>query len=533
MAPPFRETLKSSLAGLSLRSSGRAFVLCLSFANLCFLSTWSKMQDQDNDFFRASTATWTQLAAVALDVLILAVVLWVLVILVLQSGKLMLLRVLKWGILASLMIPFNTIRRDPFIIRSGEMLQTGKGHIALGLVGVALALFLLIRWEKLSQRVVSVILTVLLPTFPLVVARTAWMVHSGSSGVLANKPLLPALPQKPGAPHVLWILFDEWDQSLTFDARPANLQLPELDRFRGQSFHAERAYPPAHYTIVSVPSLISGKTFVGARREGASELLLTYDSRRPPEYLTAESTIFREARGAGFNVGIAGWYLPYSRLFGESTTGPPAGDDDAGLSLLGLMWDNARDRFSDISLLTHLGLAERASVAFVMDRLNTYQQLRRNALQSVRDPCLNLYFLHLNVPHPPFIYDSVKASFSTGRETTYMDNLALVDRTLAEIRQTMEQAGTWETTTILLSSDHPLRLGLWHLSNQFHGQTFNLRQGMRVPFLLKMAGEKEGMEYPHAMQTVVSKDLLLAILAQKVTTAAQVGVWLDTHPPRQ
>lgn len=197
------------------------------------------------------------------------------------------------------------------------------------------------------------------------------------------------------------------------------------------------------------------------------------------------------------------------------------------------MWDNARHLARDIPFMTRLGLAERANVAFVMDRYNTYQQLRRSALRSVRDPRLNLVFLHLSVPHPPFIYDVAKASFSSGQETTYLDNLALVDRTLAEIRQTMEQAGTWDTTTILLSSDHPLRLGLWHPSNQFHGQTFRLRQGMCVPFLLKMAGEKEGLDYPHAIQTVVTKDLLLEVLNRKVTTAAQVAAWLDHNPPRR
>jgi hypothetical protein len=59
------------------------------------------------------------------------------------------------------------------------------------------------------------------------------------------------------------------------------------------------------------------------------------------------------------------------------------------------------------------------------------------------------------------------------------------------------------------------------------------QQSHCVPFLLKMAGEKTEVDYPHAMQTVVSKDLLLAILARNVNTAEQVGVWLDTHPPRQ
>jgi hypothetical protein len=531
MAFASRETLKSSVANSSLGSGWRAFALCLSFANLCFLNVWAELQDREADFFKTSTATWTQLTAVTLDILILAGALWVPIVLAVGSGKRNWVRALKWCILAALVVPINAIRRDPYVIRrSGEILQSRNERLAVGICAVALAAFLLVRWEKLSPRVVSVALTVLLPTFPLVVARTAWIVNSGPSGARPNKPLLPALPQQPGAPHVLWILFDEWDQVLTFEVRPANLQLPELDRFRGQSFHADRAYPPARHTIVSIPSLISGKTFTNSTRHGASEILETCDLRQPPEPLTAQSTIFREARSAGFNVGVDGWYLPYSRLFGDFTARGTTKEDYASLSLTGFMFVAARNQFRALPLMSRLGLAARPNT---LEHIRIYLQLRQDAFDMARDRRLNLVFAHLNVPHPPLIYDAANESFSPRRETTYMDNLALVDRTLGELRKMMEQAGTWDATTILLGSDHPLRLDQWQLSNQFHGRTFDLRQRTRVPFLLKMAGETEGVDYPRPIQTVVTKDLLLAILAQKVTTAEQVGVWLDTHPPRQ
>jgi hypothetical protein len=53
-----RETLKSSDARSSLRSGWRVFVLCLSFANLCFLHTWSEIQDDTDAFFNRSPPTW-------------------------------------------------------------------------------------------------------------------------------------------------------------------------------------------------------------------------------------------------------------------------------------------------------------------------------------------------------------------------------------------------------------------------------------------------------------------------------------------
>ena len=49
----------------------------------------------------------------------------------------------------------------------------------------------------------------------------------------------------------------------------------------------------------------------------------------------------------------------------------------------------------------------------------------------IRDQSISFVFIHLPVPHPPGIYDR-----STGRERaggTYIDNLALADRSLGEL----------------------------------------------------------------------------------------------------
>jgi hypothetical protein len=536
MAFVARETLKSSDAGSFLRSGWRAFILCLSFANLCFLRTWSELQDDAVAFFNRKAPAWPHLAAALLDVLILAVILWVPFMLVVRSRKPIWIRSLKWCILAGFVVPLNTIRLDSDVVRlSGEIVHNRYGRVALGIGGIALGAFLLVRWEKLSARVTSVVLTVLLPVLPITVADSAWHLsqrtYSSLSGTLASRPLLPALPQKPGAPHVLWIVFDEWDQTLTFDAPTANLQLPELARFRDASFYCGHAYPPAAHTVVSVPSLLSGKTFNKSTPQGMSEMLETYDPRQPDERLTAQSTIFTEARSAGFNAGLVGWYLPYCRLFGDLTSCPGAEPKADRPSLPGLMWNTAREQIRGLPLLGRLGITQRPSTA-QESHLKSYRQQLAEVIPAVLDPRLNFVFLHIGVPHWPPIYDAAKASFSTSPGGTYLDNLALVDRTLGEIRQTLEQARTWDSTTILLTSDHPLRVDMWR-SMHHGGLPANAQQSARVPFLLKMAGEKQGVDYPRAIQTVVAKDLLLAIMNGKVTTAEQVGVWLDSHPPRQ
>ena len=64
----------------------------------------------------------------------------------------------------------------------------------------------------------------------------------------------PPLPRTT-APRVrvVWILFDELSQAVAFNQRPPGLALPNLDRLRDESFHADAAESPADSTLVSFP----------------------------------------------------------------------------------------------------------------------------------------------------------------------------------------------------------------------------------------------------------------------------------------
>jgi hypothetical protein len=46
-----------------------------------------------------------------------------------------------------------------------------------------------------------------------------------------------------------------------------------------------------------------------------------------------------------------------------------------------------------------------------------------------------------------------------------------------------------------------------------------------------MPGETRSVIYDSAMNTIVTKDLLMAILNQQVATPEQIATWVDRHPP--
>lgn len=542
MALPAEEAIEPMRRSLSARFLLKAYIVCLSFINLCFLNVWAELPGKYTSFFQRFAVSWSQLGAVTLSVILLAAALWVPVFLIARSGKPVWVRILKWCVFLGLMLPLNVVR----IISKGTALSSipvlhgQAGRALLVVAGVSAGIILLWKWERLSTRLTSTVLVILAPTLPLVVANVAWGIATGPPGDrFMDKPLAGALVQKSGAPHVLWFIFDEWDQALTFEARPSNIALPELDRFRNQSFRSDRAYSPARSTVISVPSLLVGKTFTSARPEGASDLLLSYKTGQPPERLSSESSIFSDASDLGFNSGITGFYLPYCRLFSavacewHAAIGFLPAGWESPLSTWRFMQQTAALQVSFIPFARRLGIGRALDVDPLSTPLHgtTYQQTREAALRSIVDPRLNLVFVHWNVPHLPSIYDAAKDRISQ-TPTSYPDNLELVDRILHDCRLALEKEGTWDSSTILLTSDHPLRLTSWK-RDMLARPPLRLTQHSEVPFLLKLAGQKQGLAYRSAMQTVVTKDLLLTIMKGELTQPEQVAEWLDHHPPRQ
>ena len=51
----------------------------------------------------------------------------------------------------------------------------------------------------------------------------------------------------------------------------------------------------------------------------------------------------------------------------------------------------------------------------------------------------------------------------------------------------------------------------------------------RIPFVLKLAGPHEPITYDPAFNTVLTHDLLLALLRGEVSGPQSVVAWLDAH----
>jgi arylsulfatase A-like enzyme len=104
----------------------------------------------------------------------------------------------------------------------------------------------------------------------------------------------------------------------------------------------------------------------------------------------------------------------------------------------------------------------------------------------------------------------------------YVDSLALLDRSVGELRHTMENSGVWESTTVLITSDHPYR----------EAEQLDGKSDPRIPYVVKLAEQKEAVAYTPRFNTVLTADLLLAVLRGEITDPASLTAWLDRNRTR-
>lgn len=501
----------------------------LSLANLCFMGAWVVLLNPRHYTYYhwKEHPGFLEYAALLVDVLILAALFWGAATFARRSGNRTLVWAVRWAFLLSLIVPLNDLRQQLF-----DPLARGRKSLVAALVLfavfglVVLAAVLLRKWRLKIIRGAYTAVLILSPFAVVTLLQGAWLTykHGGNAARAADAPAAPRLNQK-DSPRVVWIVFDELDQRVAFTGRPAGLELPELDRLRTQSLFATNAYPPSNQTLLSMPSLITGKVALTAMPERPDELMIRYKGEPESVPLSAQPNVFADARGQGFDTALVGWYHPYCRVMGRSLTScfwEPTVDEISPLrgrpTLLKSM-----SNWATRSLFRIPGMFRLFQSWYDSDRAEDHtlehQHVMERATVVAKDKGFGLTLLHFPVPHHPFIYDRSQGALSSRPDNTYEGNLVLTDRTLGELRREMEAAGLWDASAVIVSSDH------WWRSPP------DGKIEKRVPFIMKLPGQTAGTVYDAEFNTVLTPGLIKAILAGEVTTPESAAAWLDRNRP--
>lgn len=478
-------------------SPKKRLAIALSLANLAFVPSWLELlfRGADSGYYMKRLPAGSDYFAAILGVLILGSVFYLLA---RAAERHVALKVL-WTIvfLAAIAVPLNTLRlKLPREVGVGRILSLGPVWLAgLGLLAAGLGYVVFRARAKIVPGVLAA--TAMLVAFAgLTFLRAGYAAATRDEDPrMAEGSLSPLTGTSSTAPLAVWMIFDELDYRLAFEQRPADLQLPEFDRLRAESVFATRAIPPSNATLKSIPSLITGRIVTDAEVAAPNELTLTIDGGNVP--YSKQDNVFARAQAQKIETGVVGWYHPYCRLLANS--------------LSHCSWwpvyQTVTGRTAEESLFSSLG-AQLAGLLPTNGRalhIESYEHIVADAKRAVTEQKHGLLYLHLPSPHPPAIYDR-KARKTTvmswSNVTGYLGNLELADQALGEVRKAMEAAGTWDGAIVVATADHP-----WRQSKAYDG-----KKDERVPFLLKLPGQKTRLDHPTELRTVVTGEILLELL---------------------
>jgi sulfatase-like protein len=507
----------------------RDLAVALSLANLCYLRVWSELltYTRANTYLMKTPPVPAEYAAAMTNVLLAGALFWGLTTMTRRFLPKGAFGFVEMGFLVTLAVPLNALRsvlaNDFSYLRSPLFEVIGTRGVAalagaLGLGGLTVVVF----FHHRAARVAAAGLAIASPFCAITFGQAIWKAAHYDDRAYADKPSAAPVAGVKRFPRVVWFICDEWDYRLTFIDRDRTLALPEIDRLRREAVYAENAFPPGPETPVSIPGYYTGRLVSAVEYQNPRQLGVKFQGESGLLPWSEQPNYFGRARDLGFNTALVEWFHPTCRVLDGLTFcrwwEMAMQHNSMGKDFGRILRNQARSLFeSNLFSLFGRALTHDQQTA-------TYGAILRAGEAVVNQTDYGFTVVHLPIPHAPNAYDRRTGTFTLGNSPIrgYLDSLALLDRTIGEVRRSMENAGTWEKTTVLFTSDHPYR----------EAESLDGKSDPRIPYLLKMASQNGGGVYAPPFNAVLTGDLLLAVLRGEVGSAAEVAAWLDRNRGR-
>jgi hypothetical protein len=487
-------------------------VACLALSALWFSQACREMLFRaDRDFHNRVPLGAPMLVALVLNIVVLAAVGFLGVQALRRVRRPVWRRLGAVAVAAALLVALNFARITYEAVGRWADVLGGPGLLAI----VVLALGAALAWPRPALHAMRGLALVASPVAVVTLGFVLWMLLELAAGpVWRRVDPAPLKRTPPSLRRVVWLVLEELDQRITFEARPAGLELPEFDRLRRESLYADGARPPAGTTEISMPALITGRPVVAVAPLSPNDLELTFADGKTARW-SAHANVFTRVRTLGYDTALIGWHLPYPRVLGGSLAVADFRPSAAYETVRG-------DTFGETLWNQWASLAPPANLR----RLSAqrFEELGGLAIRAATDARFGLVLLHLPVPQPPGIYDRATERLTpwnfTGAGGGYLDNLALADRMLAQLRRDLERARLGDRTWLVVTSNR-----WWQASKEYDGHVDH-----RVPFLVRPPDGGRATHVDMPFNTLGTHDLVLAILRGSVSDTADAAAWLARQP---
>lgn len=424
--------------------------------------------------------------------------------------------------------------------RTVSPLQLTDGVILIfGVIWAALLLLLLLRFPKGYKRIIRIgdAVGVFFAVFAIgSIVQLLWVMawRPGPQQIKAEWSRGAQPPRQ--HPRVVWVLFDELSYDQLFEHRAHDLSLPNFDALRAQSTLYTNMQPIGLKTVKIVPSLLSGAVVDDFRYGFDNTLKVHFDGVHGWHPLDGTGTIFHDAQRGGWRTAAVGWYNPYCTIYGSALdhcywTNLDRTDGDMAQRYS--LWRNTARPFQNLAIqLVSTGLADRRSCDFdVRQRLQTHLNLQQHAVDLLKQDQADFIFLHLPIPHSPNIWSRVNDDYARGCGSSYLDNLALADRTLGAVIGVLQQSPRWKDTTVVVQGDHSWRTMLWDWLPAWTEEDDQASRGEfdpRPALLIHDAGQTQAQTDERALSLLFVHESLEDVLQGK----AVEPVKQPSEPPR-
>ena len=281
-------------------------------------------------------------------------------------------------------------------------------------------------------------------------------------------------PLKNGVrPPVHFILFDMLSYDFMFQNEEIN---PKYTNFRSFSKEASiylNTYSPASTTGQVIPRLLSGVDFEKTGHNANIWQVQKVDASKVVNISSCES-IFSLFDNVGYNVFLRAFALPYLNNFHQYIQSGEVHPYDTlwRSGMHSLIWP----------VLYPGGIQHQKTTNCIL----------KDYLKRIIEKSENTFFyLHWNIPHDPFIYESNGKMMSrleltkqlingSDRRIMYEHQLTGTDQILGTIIQTIKQSDTYDESLIVVTSDHNIK-----------GFGFDMKH---IPLIIKWPHQKKAIK---------------------------------------
>jgi hypothetical protein len=298
--------------------------------------------------------------------------------------------------------------------------------------------------------------------------------------------------------RIYMFIFDEWSYARLTTNNEVKRTFGHVREFSDRSLYFRNAYSPGPETKVSLPRIL----FQTNGNLVHKDEKLYWDSVGPENIAKDKENLFRPFRAAGFFNVLVGYELPYHELLKEDVHYiKTLRHDPVGRTVLEKMLVTSIYVVEEwIDPVSSFFFRNAYPWAFCRNKREIDQEIRNDfAFFSQNAQARSFQLHHWPLPHGPLIFnadgsyrgygpywDSTAVEYVRGYEA----HLYYLDRTIGWIVRSLQETDQFESSLIIMTSDHSWRLepdGPVYKTNPL------AKEFLHVPLIIKWPGQSKGV----------------------------------------